>query len=283
MDTAVPAVDTGVADEFVTLNGLRFHYRDWGNVSAQALVCLHGLGGHARMWDAFARAVRDRYRVLALDQRGHGETEWATDYHPDRRVEDVEAFVAALGLDHFALLGHSLGGGTAFMYAARHPAKVERLVIVDCAPSADPVGMQRVRRNVESDDLFETPEDAFAARRAANRRPPDDVLRDWVRHNLVQRPDGTWTWRFDVALRNGSGALVRPTPEEQARMWESLRNITAPTLLLRGAESDLLSPALAQRMVETVPNCRVVEVPGAGHSVPYDNPSGFLAAVQTFL
>ena len=76
------------------LNGLRFHYRDWGNASAQPMVCLHGFTSHARSWDTFAAAMHDRYRVLALDQRGHGESDWATDYHPDRRVEDLEAFVA---------------------------------------------------------------------------------------------------------------------------------------------------------------------------------------------
>jgi pimeloyl-ACP methyl ester carboxylesterase len=276
-------VDASAADKLVTLNGLRFHYRDWGNEQSRALICLHGFTGHARTWDTFARAMRGRYRVLALDQRGHGETEWATDYHNDRRVEDVEAFVGALGLDRFVLLGLSMGGRAAFMYAARNPARIERLVIVDTAPDTEPSGSQRISQSVRANDRFDTPEDAVAAARAANPRAPDDVVRDRVLNNLIQLADGTWTYRYDVALRNGSGARVVPTAEEIARSWESLRNITAPTLLIRGAESDVLSPALARRMVETIPNCRLVEVPDSGHSVPGDNPSGFLAAVQTFL
>ena len=277
------AVETEVADKFVTLNGLRFHYRDWGNPSAQALVCLHGFTGHARTWDTFARTMRDRYHVLALDQRGHGETEWAKDYHPDRRVEDMEAFVAALGLDRFVLLGLSMGGRAAFMYAAKNPAKVERLVIVDIAPESDRSGSQRISQGVRANDVFDAPEDAVAQARAANPRPPDEVVRDRALNNLIQRPDGKWTWRYDVALRDGSGARVTPTAEEVARTWESLRNITSPTLLIRGADSDVLSPALAQRMVETIPNCRLVTVQDSGHSVPGDNPPGFMAAVATFL
>lgn len=79
--------DTEVQDKTVTLNGLRFHYRDWGNAGATPLVLLHGFTSHARSWDTFARAVHERYRVLALDQRGHGETEWAADYAPERMVE----------------------------------------------------------------------------------------------------------------------------------------------------------------------------------------------------
>jgi esterase len=277
------AVETDVADRFVELNGLRFHYRDWGNETAQPLLCLHGFTGHARTWDTFARAMRDRRRVLALDQRGHGETGWAKEYHNERRVEDIAAFAAALALDRFDLLGLSMGGRAAFMYAARNPARVERLVIVDTAPETDPTGSQRISQAVRADDLFDTPEDAVAAARAANPRPPDDVLRDRVLNNLLQRPDGKWTYRYDVALRNGSGARVIPTPEEVARTWESLRNITAPTLLIRGRESDVLTPALARRMVDTIPSCTLVEVPDSGHSVPGDNPGGFLAAVEAFL
>jgi pimeloyl-ACP methyl ester carboxylesterase len=277
------ATETGVLDQTVRLNGLRFHYRDWGNPGARPMVCLHGFASHSRTWDGFAAAMRDRYHVLALDQRGHGESDWATDYHPDRRVEDMEAFVAALGLDRFVLLGLSMGGRAAFMYAARNPSKVERLVIVDIAPETESAGSRRISQGVRANDVFDTPEEAVAQARAANPRPPDEVARARALNNLIQRPDGKWTWRYDVALRNGSGARVTPTDEEVARTWASLRNITAPTLLVRGAESDVLGPGLAARMVESIPNCRLIEVADSGHSVPGDNPPGFLAAVETFL
>ena len=90
-----------VRDETVMLDGLRFHYRDWGDPAAPPLVLLHGFTGNARQWDSFARAMADRYRVLALDQRGHGETDWAPDqdYSAARVHEDFVAFVAALGLE----------------------------------------------------------------------------------------------------------------------------------------------------------------------------------------
>jgi pimeloyl-ACP methyl ester carboxylesterase len=277
------AIDTGVADKQLTLNGLRFHYRDWGNAGAQPLVCLHGFTSHARSWDTFARAMRDQYHVLALDQRGHGESDWATDYHPQRRVEDLEAFVAALGLNRFVLLGLSMGGRVAFQYAARHPDQVERLVIVDIAPQTDQRGARRINDGLRVNDVFRDPEEAFRVARQANPRPPDDELHSRVLNGLKQRDDGTWTYRYDVALRNNSGARVMPTPEEIERDWASLANITCPTLLVRGAESDILSRELAERMVRSIPNCRLVEVSDSGHSVPLDNPTGFLAAVKTFL
>jgi pimeloyl-ACP methyl ester carboxylesterase len=273
------ATSTEVQDATIELNGLRFHYRDWGNTDAQPLLLLHGFTGHARTWDTFAAAMRDRYRVLALDQRGHGETEWASDYAPERSVEDIDAFVTALGLKQFALLGLSMGGRNAYAYAALHPEEVERLVIVDIGPEIVPAGAERIQQGVQANDIFDDPEDAVRAARAANPRPPDAELRHRILNNLKQTADGRWTWRYDKALRSG-GRPPRPGPET---IWPLLSRMTAPTLLVRGAESDVLSRETAARMVQVIPNCRLIEVPDSGHSVPLDNPRGFLAAVQPFL
>jgi pimeloyl-ACP methyl ester carboxylesterase len=272
-----------VTDRELTLNGLRFHYLDCGNAGAPALVCLHGFTSHAHSWDTFAKAMREQYHVLALDQRGHGETEWAKDYHADRRVEDLEEFVEALKLEKFVLLGLSMGGRVAFQYAAQHPDKLDRLVIVDVAPETSSSGARRIADGLRNKDIFQNPEGAFEAARRANPRPPADELRARTRYGLKQLDDGTWTFRYDVALRNGSGARVMPTPEEVQATWDSLQNITCPTLLVRGSDSDILSPELAQRMLRSMPNCRLVEVPNSGHSVPLDNPTGFIQAVRTFL
>jgi esterase len=277
------STDVGILDKTVELNGLRFHYRDWGNPGAQALVCLHGFTSHAHTWDTFAQAMRDNYHVLALDQRGHGETDWATDYHPQRRVEDMHAFVEALELNNIVLLGLSMGGRCAYQYAAQHPDRIERLVIVDIAPETDVSGAGRITQALATPDTFDTPEDAVAAARKANARPSDSELRSRVLNGLKKTPDGKWTFRYDVALRNGSGARTVQTREEIDHDWASLKNITSPTLLMRGAESDILSPAHAHRMVESIPNCRLIQVESSGHSVPLDNPTGFLNAVKTFL
>jgi pimeloyl-ACP methyl ester carboxylesterase len=176
-----------------------------------------------------------------------------------------------------------MGGRVAFQYTARHPEAVERLVIVDIAPESAASGSQRISQGLQAQDVFSDPEEAFAVARRANPRPADEDIRARLRHGLMQRPDGTWTYRYDVALRNGSGARVMPTEAEVARDWESLRNITCPTLLVRGTESDVLSAEHAQRMVQTIPNCRLVEVQNSGHSVPLDSPAGFLDAVRGFL
>lgn len=273
-------VEERVQDKTVTLGGLQFHYRDWENPGATPLVLLHGFTGHARTWDTFARAMRDRYRVLALDQRGHGETAWAPDYASERMVEDIEAFRQALGLGRFALLGLSMGGRNAYTYAALHPDAVQRLVIVDIGPETMATGSQRIQNSVQARDVFDEPEEAVQAMRAGNSRAPDEELRHRALNNLMQRPDGRWTWRYDPALRSPDRPRPRPAPEDG---WALMPKIACPTLIVRGAESDILSRETAERMAREIPGCRLVEVPNSGHSVPLDNPRGFIAAVQDFL
>jgi pimeloyl-ACP methyl ester carboxylesterase len=273
-------IETRPADKTVTLNGLDFHYLDWDNDGAQTLLLLHGYTSHAHTWDTFAAAVAGRFHVLALDQRGHGQTAWAKDYAPERMIEDVDAFVTALGLRKFVLLGLSMGGRNAYGYAAAHPAEVARLVIVDIGPEIPASGSDRIRNGVLAGDVFDDPEQAYQQARAGNARAPGPELRHRVMHNLVQMPDGRWTFRYDKALRAPDRPLPRPSPETG---WKQLSSIACPTLLVRGAESDVLAPATAARMVREMANCRLVEVPEAGHSVPLDNPPGFLAAVSSFL
>ena len=267
-------------DHYLALNGLRFHYLEWGAANARPLVLLHGYTSHAHSWDKFADAMSDAFHVLALDQRGHGESEWTDDYTAERMVGDVYAFAQALGLPRFALVGLSMGGRNAYLYAAEHPDTVERLVIVDIGPQVSATGSARIRAGVLANDVFDSPDDAFRAARAANHRPSDEDLRHRVMHGLVQRPDGKWTFRYDKALRSPERPLPRPDPEQS---WASLARITCPTLLVRGADSDVLSRETAERMLRTLPDCRLVEIEDCGHPVPLDRPGPFLEAVRPFL
>lgn len=271
-------------DHLIRLNGLRFHFRDWPcpKADAQNLVLLHGFTGHARSWDAFAQAMSADYRVLALDQRGHGETEWAPpdQYGIAHMVADLEAFVAALGLNRFVLLGLSMGGNVAIHYAGAQPAALDRLVIVDIGPAIMSSGLNRIGQGVQARDIFSSPEDAFAVARAANPLPPEAHHRQRVLHNLMRLQDGTWTYRYDRVLRDPNHRRTRPSAAEG---WQAIARIKVPTLLIRGELSDILARDQAERMTRDIADCRLVEVRGSGHSVPLDQPDGFLEAVRSFL
>ncbi|MEQ8857974.1 MAG: alpha/beta hydrolase [Pseudomonadales bacterium] len=276
--------DGEVADELIELRGLRFFYRDWAGPAADApvVVLLHGYTGHARSWDSLAAALSARFRVLALDQRGHGQTGWAT---PDRydtveMVDDLEAFVAALGLQRFLLVGLSMGGIVSFAYAGRRPAALAKLVIVDIAPEIDTLGLERIRTGVARPDVFATREDAFAQARADNPVPPEDEHRHRVYHSLMRTADGHFTYRYDRALRDPANPRKGIPPEAG---WKLVASIQVPTLVVRGEDSDIMGAATAQRMVEAIADCRLVEIAGSGHPVPLDKPMEFRAALDDFL
>jgi len=272
-----------VVDELIEIHGLRFHYRDWPSTRAGApdLVLLHGYTGHARSWDAFAAGMTDRYRVLALDQRGHGETAWAPAdrYGVDDMADDLEAFVKALGLRGFSLLGLSMGGMVAMEYAGRRPSALKALVIVDIGPEIVASGSARIREGVRASDIFASREAAFAAARAANTLPPEAHHRHRVDYSLMRTAEGAWTWRYDRALRSVTALRTR----DSGTAWKSCADIAVPTQLIRGALSDILSSEVAAKMIQTIPDGRLALVENAGHSVPLDAPDAFLAATRGFL
>lgn len=272
-----------VRDELVEINGVRLHYRDWSSVDAGAptLVLLHGFTHHSRTWDSFATSMLDRFRILALDMRGHGESHWAPreQYSPVYLADDVEAFVRALGLRQFSLLGLSLGGRAAYTYAARRPPELSRLVIVDIAPQTAPAGSARVISTVTGTYEFASSDEAIAlAQSLAPNQLPEEV-RHRILNNLVRLADGRWAYRYDRAFHEDP-AVIAISPDHG---WESLGRIAVPTLLVQGAESDVLTSELAARIVDTVPDCRFVSIPEAGHVVHHERPSEFAEAVRAFL
>ena len=270
-------------DHSLTLRGIRFHYVEWGVAAGRPLVLLHGITGHARTWDHLAASFGPGWRVLALDQRGHGDSEPAPDrdYGVGAMSEDVAAFADALRLDRFTLLGLSMGGRVSMAYAAAHPARLERLVIVDIAPDIHPPGMARIRTMMaNAPEAIESEEWAVETSAAANPRADLGELRHRIKHAIRRGPDGVLTWKYDRELRE---MMRRGGRRETLDLWACLPRITCPTLLIRGAESDVYSPELAQRMLAALPDGRVVEVPGAGHTVPGDRPEQFADLVRRFL
>src|SRR4030042_6894712 len=127
-------------EKYLSVHGIRLHYLDWGNVRLQPILLLHGFMAHAHVWDDFAQSFRSRYRVIALDQRGHGDTQWCEDgaYSIDDHFPDMVRFVETLKLRDLILIGHSMGGRNALFYAACNPERVARLILIDIRPGSDP-------------------------------------------------------------------------------------------------------------------------------------------------
>ena len=274
------ATEVKPREGFVRVNGLRLHYLDWGNEAAQPMLLLHGFTSHAHSWDTFAAALQDRFHIVALDQRGHGESEWAPEYTMASAIGDVHGVVQELGLHTMLLIGLSMGGSRAIHYAAAHPNEVERLVIVDIGPEVPAAGSARVAAGAQAKDQFDSEEEAFQQARAANPRADEQQMRVRLRYNLRHLPNGKLTWKWDKALRDPSRPRPRPQPEEN---WAAVHAISCPTLLVRGAESDVLATETAERMEREMKDCTLVTIAGSGHPVPMDRPAEFEAAVRSWL
>jgi pimeloyl-ACP methyl ester carboxylesterase len=271
--------EIGFTSRTVGINGLMFHYADWDG-AGPPLVLLHGLSGHARTWDHTAAALSGKYHVLALDQRGHGDTDWAPQYGFSPMSEDLLGFLDALDLPEVTLVGLSMGGLVSFVFAAAHPERVTRAVIMDIGPEIAPAGSANVASSLAARDTFSSADEAFAQARAANPRPTDATLRHRVRHNLRAQPDGTLTFKYDSALRRNPRALFDLTPDQ---LWAAWRGLTCPVLLVRGEDSDVLAADTARRMLAENASVSFASIPDCGHSITLDSPDGLLEVISPWL
>ena len=277
---------------WVDLNGIRFHYLDWGNPELPHVVLLHGGSLTAHTWDMAALLLRDRYHLVALDQRGHGDTEWTPESqleedNSDLMLEDTRQFIEHLGFERLSLVGMSMGGMNTIRFAARHPERLDAVGIVDIAPETMREGlieMEQFRHETETLNSFNDFLDR-AIKFMPHRAP--EHLHYSLTHSLKQVDDG-WTWKQDHRRRANLESLSdedrRADAERRAEaMWVDVRAISAPAILFRGANSKILAPEVATKTVSAMQNARLVEIPAATHNVHSDNPKDFARELDSFL
>ncbi len=268
-------------DHEVTLRGMRFHYLDWGDSGKQPVLFLHGGGLTAHTWDVVCLALRDSYRCVALDQRGHGDSDWSEtgDYSVQAYREDLESFVGHLGLHNPVLVGQSLGGRNAISYTGRHSADVKALVAVDIGPDFRREGAHKIRDFMAMPAELDSVERFVERAMAFNPMRDERLLRRSLMHNLKQLPNGKWTWKYDRRFPRGAEEDVARSTEA---LWQDARQINCPTLVARGAHSEVFTDTDAERFATSLPKARWVRVENAGHTIQGDNPKGFLEATQAF-
>lgn len=267
---------------YVTVQGLRLHYLDWdGPPDPLPVVFLHGGGLSAHTWDLVCAALRRDRRCLALDQRGHGDSDWSSelDYAFETQARDLAEFVDRLGLARFALVGMSMGGINALLYAAAHPERVAALALIDVGPDVQPAGGRRiaafVQQTIEADSLDEL----VAQAQAFNPDRDPRLLRRSLQHAFRRRADGKWVRKNDTRPWRQPG----DSAGRLRRYWGLVPQIACPTLVVRGARSDVFHDADAQKLAQALPQGRWARVENAGHSVQGDNPAGLLAVLRPFL
>ena len=260
------------------IGGLALHALEWGEPGRPPLCFLHGGSAHAHWFDAVVPGFFDRYHVLSLDQRGHGASQWAAApaYATEDFARDLVGVMDALGWARMTLVGHSMGGHNAMAFAAWHPERVERLVVVDSRPSIPAERLQTMHRRGDRGPMrHATLESALGSFRLLPRETVADarLLAHLAREGITER-EGRFLYRFDPAC-NGRR---RPTDG-----WALLERITAPTLLVRGEHSPILPREMAADMLARLPRARLVEIPGTYHHLVLDAPLAFARALDEFL
>ena len=267
---------------FINRTGLRLHFLRWGDPSGVPLVLLHGLRAYAQTWESLVEALGAGYCVYALDQRGRGLSDWgpAASYHTQSYVEDLQDFVADVGLQRFVLLGHSLGGANALEYARQAPGRLMGLIIEDIGPgsSSQGDGAARIRREMNQTPLrFDDWQAAHAFWQASRPGLSEQGLASRLAHSMKES-EGAIIWRHDQQGIAEARLSIEPTD-----LWPAVRALDCPTLFIRGARSDFLPVATLQAMRDSNAQIQTAEVADARHYVHDDHGEVFNGLVIEFL
>ena len=267
----------------IVLRQMRFHFLEWGHPGAPPIVLLHGGHQSAHSWDLVSLHLAQRYRVLALDQRGHGDSEWARDvtYSNHEMSLDAEAFIAAMGLQRPVLMGHSMGGRNTMLLTRRNQALLRAAVIVDVGPELSEKGRAAIAGFVQGNQEFDDLEHFVRNVRQYDPYRSREHIERTVKYNMLERADGKYVSKCDsnprrLNIARGSGPLENITLDDATAF-------DLPVLLVRGANSNILAPDAAERFAAALPQGRLVTVPDCGHNVHGQNTKGFIGAVGGFL
>src|SRR5687767_7943650 len=263
-------------DRFVTVNGLRIHYVEWGRAEQPPLILIHGLDRVARTFDHVVPHFTSRFRVIAVDMRGHGDSDWDPQarYVVEDHVSDLEGLVAQLGLRNITLWGNSTGGRVVQVFAGKHPDLVARVISEDVGPERpQQISDSYARRVKQEDQGWASEEELFATLMKAT-GASEAVIRPYVRYGTKRRGDGRLVWKRDPNLVKGFVATD---------LWSVVRAITAPTIYILGGRSNIVPPATQDELRKALPRVEIVTIPDVGHYPSDEKPAEFVAIVDRFL
>jgi pimeloyl-ACP methyl ester carboxylesterase len=274
-----------VLREFTTDDALTLRADAWGDEKHQPVLLLHGGAQTRHSWKQTARRLAELdYYAVALDLRGHGESDWSGSgaYSLNRYAEDLSLIVNQFALKPI-IIGASLGGIVSMLYAGEHKdARLSSLILVDIATRAEDAGVSRIKTFLlaHREGFASLEEAGQAVTEYLKHRKRPTGLTQGLKKNLRRGADGRYYWHWDPAFIDSP--LIEEVRDEE-RLLRAAKKITVPLLLVRGAHSDIVSPEITRHFLEQVPHASYVEVGGAGHTLAGDSNDEFTEAVVAFL
>jgi pimeloyl-ACP methyl ester carboxylesterase len=275
--SAMSQLSAQPTDRFLEVNGLRIHYVDWGGEGKPPFVMVHGLDRVARTFDHLATRFTSKYRVLAIDMRGHGDSGWDPQgrYLVEDHVSDLEGVVEQLELRDLVLWGNSTGGRVVQVFAGKHPELVSRVISEDVGPERPRQIADNYAKRVQQEQAGWASQDELLAQlRKSNPRMSPAVLEPYVRHGTKKRADGRIEWKRDPQLVKGFVAT---------ELWRYVRNIKAPILYIIGGRSNIVPPETQDELRKTLPNAQLVTIPDVGHYPSDEKTDEVVTIVNRFL
>jgi pimeloyl-ACP methyl ester carboxylesterase len=267
-------------DRFLTVNGLRIHYLDWqqpADPPRPPLVLLHGIGRLARTFEPIAPHFCDRFRVIAMDMRGHGDSDWhpQAQYLVEDYVQDLEGLVEQLSLRDVVLWGNSTGGRVAQVFAGIHPDLTRGIIVEDVGPERPKeISARRGSRMTREQQGWASMEELLARLKVDYPRIPEAQLRHIAAHNSNTRADGRLVLKRDPDIEKGF------VPTE---IWRFLQTIRAPIIYILGGASAIVPPETQEALRRTLPQAQIEVLPGLGHYPNEEDPARFAVVVDRFL
>ena len=273
------------ASRYVNVNGFKLHYWEWPG-QGRAIVFLHPSGFYGRIWEWVAEDLSPDFRVLALDQRGHGDSTVPADggSAADHYAGDVEAFAQAVGLDRFDLGGHSLGARGGMVYAALHPERLHTLLLVGgphystIHPGADVEYWQNNSNSMRvRAKRYDSAEGPRAILRASYPQFTDAAIEHCVRHNTNTLPDGWVEWKYDPPfVADGLTHALDDLRPHAAK-------VACPTLILRAEKSWELTDERMPEVQGLFPTGQTITIPGARANLELEASHEVAAHIRNFL
>ena len=264
---------------YIEVNGIKLHYLDYGTPGLPPMLCLHGGAVNAHWFDFVAGSFISKYHVLALDQRGHGDSARAEppDYGYLAYASDVARVIEKLDLRDVVLVGHSMGGLVSLVYAATYPGRVKKLVIIDSTLRATPERVAALHNIGNREGSSYATNAEFIARfkvRPEGTRAVPEIIRYLAERGGRQGSDGRWRHKFDRNVYSKRVFLDIPPH------WN---RIDIPVLLVKGGLSQRITPEIYDDIRSRCPHVELVEVPDSEHHVTLDNPTGLVGVMNEFL
>ena len=270
-------------DGWLELDGLRFHYTEWGAPAAPPVVMLHGLNVQCHTWDPIAREVAADRHVIAMDMRGHGDSDWAqSGYRVRSMARDVHGLIDALGLGPVDLVGHSAGVRVAIAVAGEKPETVRRLALSDAGPANSAAGAVAMRDFIQATTNLRGFRNEDEARKFYLGFHPEwreDFIDLHVRYQLRRNWAGKLVPKADPDVQWITGSVSLPDVEY---LWKMSALLTMPTLLMVGRRSNVLDEGVVERMLAAMPNAEARWF-DSGHYVPRELPDEFTEVLAGFL